>query len=129
MNTPREADNLTNQGGHSPDLLADQSLDDLEVPPELPSQWAPVIGAPETPLRGLAIGELHSPSPANCLAARQLKPTVTPSSVVLPRATPCQKLSHRTAKPHLADAPVCHAVIPGAVRQAILPVLSDYIRA
>jgi hypothetical protein len=63
INTPREAENLNNQGGHSPDLLADQSLDDLEVPPELPSQWAPVLGAPETPLRGLAIGELRSPSP------------------------------------------------------------------
>lgn len=52
-----DADVHGNQGGNSPDLLADQSLDDMEVPPELPSQWAPALGGAETPLRGLPIGE------------------------------------------------------------------------
>ncbi len=52
-----EADVHGNQGGNSPDLLADQSLDDMEVPPELPSQWAPALGGGDTPLRGLPLGE------------------------------------------------------------------------
>ena len=48
---------VVDQGGNSPDLLADQSLDDMEVPPELPSQWAPALGGGETPLRGLPVGK------------------------------------------------------------------------
>ena len=58
-----EAGREATQGGNSPDLLADQSLDDLEVPSELPSQWGPAHVGGETPLRGLLPGEPRVPAP------------------------------------------------------------------
>ena len=42
---------------HSPDLLEDESLNDIGVPPELPAGWAPApLGAEGTPLRALIPG-------------------------------------------------------------------------
>lgn len=42
------------QGGNSPDLLADQSPDGMQLPSQLPQQWAAVTAGPgETPLRAL----------------------------------------------------------------------------
>ena len=48
---------------HSPDLLEDESLNDIGVPPELPPGWAPApLGTEGTPLRALIPGEPHLPS-------------------------------------------------------------------
>ena len=42
---------------HSPDLLEDESLNDIGVPPELPAGWAPApLGTEGTPLRALIPG-------------------------------------------------------------------------
>ena len=42
---------------HSPDLLEDESLNDIGVPPELPPGWAPApLGTEGTPLRALIPG-------------------------------------------------------------------------
>ena len=41
----------------SPDLLEDESLHDMVVPPELPPRWAPALpGTEGTPLRALIPG-------------------------------------------------------------------------
>lgn len=53
------------QEGHqqSPDLLEDESLDDLVVPPELPPRWAPApLGTEGTPLRALIPGTPFIPN-------------------------------------------------------------------
>jgi hypothetical protein len=58
------------QGGNSPDLLADQSPDDLQVPAQLQPRWAPApLGTGETPLRGLPGVTTPSQSPILCLDA------------------------------------------------------------
>ena len=45
---------------HSPDLLEDESLNDIGVPPELPPGWAPApLGTEGTPLRALMPGKPH----------------------------------------------------------------------
>ena len=42
----------------SPDLLQDESLHDMVVPPELPPHWAPApLGTEGTPLRALIPGK------------------------------------------------------------------------
>ena len=42
----------------SPDLLEDESLHDMVVPPELPPHWAPApLGTEGTPLRALIPGK------------------------------------------------------------------------
>jgi hypothetical protein len=41
------------QGGNSPDLLADQSPDGMQLPAQLPPQWAAAPAFGETPLRAL----------------------------------------------------------------------------
>ncbi|BDA49326.1 probable kinetochore protein spc7 at C-terminar half [Coccomyxa sp. Obi] len=86
-----EADMEGNQGGNSPDLLADQSLDDMEVPPELPSQWAPALGGAETPLRGLPLGGpllARTPPPSfhkgQMSAMRAMRARVTPMRTLPP---------------------------------------------
>ena len=48
----------------SPDLLEDESLHDMVVPPELPPRWAPALpGTEGTPLRALIPG---TPLPSAC---------------------------------------------------------------
>lgn len=48
---------------HSPDLLEDESLNDIGVPPELPPSWAPApLGTEGTPLRALIPGMSARPS-------------------------------------------------------------------
>ena len=55
----------------SPDLLEDESLHDMVVPPELPPRWAPALpGTEGTPLRALIPG---TPLPSSCMSIANLQ--------------------------------------------------------